>query len=122
MGQNRRLAVVCIAIVAMLTRALVPVGWMPNAAAGLQSALMPCPAMGGMLMPVRDAPKQVPAKSHQETCPFAATAHFTTPVAMPSAPPRRVAFWHVRYFQVPAGGTNAIREWSRIPRAPPRLS
>ena len=122
MGQNLRLAAICVAIVAVLTRALVPVGWMPGAAADPHSALVPCQAMGGMLMPVEHSPGQTPAKPHQETCPFAATAHFTMPVAMPSALPQRIAASHVKYFHIPPSGTNVIREWSRIPRAPPRLS
>jgi hypothetical protein len=97
-----RRAAVALALVAMVFRALVPAGWMPNPHGFAETAFIICDmgemspmAMANMDMAHRDMAAmsksdgdpsngQAPAKQsddgrQHEACPFAAAPHFATP-------------------------------------------
>jgi hypothetical protein len=96
-----RRAAVQLALAAMMLRALLPAGWMPNPAGFSESAFVICtmdmPAsadvgqagmskmdMSGMDMPdMKGAPSKAPDSSHsQQECPFAAAPHVAAPLAL----------------------------------------
>jgi hypothetical protein len=121
--RNFRLAAVYVAAVALMLRALVPVGWMPNTGAEQHSALMPCPMMSGMRMPM-PMPGQHPAKhdpaSHEGSmCPYAATAHFTPPPAIGVSRPIRFATAQSRFKVRLSFLSGLVPGWDHAPRAPP---
>jgi hypothetical protein len=114
---------VYLALVALMLRALMPVGWMPAIASQSHAALMPCPMMDGMrgmAMPKQPSQAQHPAKhqlpaSHEGSiCAFATSAQpvrTVDPHSIEIAPPR-VAFF------APAASAIAP-SWDHAPRAPP---
>jgi hypothetical protein len=84
--RHLRLSAVYFVALALLLRALVPVGWMPNTGLEQHSALMPCPMMGGMVnAPQTQHPsKHNPVSSHDSSfCRYGATAHYTPPPQVP---------------------------------------
>jgi hypothetical protein len=121
--RNLRLAAVYVAAMALLLRALVPVGWMPNNGHARHSIFMPCPMMTGMRMPM-PMPGPHPAKhdpaSHEGSmCPFAATAHFTPPPALGISEPLRVASARARFKARLIFLSRLVLGWDHAPRAPP---
>jgi len=116
-----------IALVAMLLRALLPMGWMPNPTGSSGAALVLCTMDGSVhLLPGADRQplKQQPDQNNdrnQTACPFAAAPHLATPtIAAALAPPalaQSVAAGsvHVRLADSAAGYT------PHSPRAPPSL-
>jgi hypothetical protein len=105
-----------VALAALILRALLPSGWMPDAQAGLTI----CAATLGVIH--HDGPPgQHDGKSQQEECPFAAAAHVApTPVAPQLALPAFHAF---------AAATDqayavalAARFTPQSPRAPPQAA
>ena len=120
---------VYLALVALVTRALVPVGWMPVAQAASPTTLMPCPMMDGirgMAVPLQKAKPQPPAKhqlpaSHEGSiCAFATAAQpvralepYQIEVASPLLRP---LFSRAVIFRPPAGITSpALRRTSPDP-------
>jgi hypothetical protein len=121
--RNFRLAAVYAAAVALMLRALVPVGWMPNTGAEQHSAFMPCPMLGGTRMPM-PMPGQHPTKhdppSHEGSiCPYAATAHFTPPPAIGVSRPTRFAAAQCRSQARLSFLSGLVLGWDHAPRAPP---
>jgi hypothetical protein len=119
-----RSATVCVALVALVLRALVPVGWMSSTAAASPSTLVPCPMMDGMRgmltptsQPQHPAKHQMPLSHEGSICPF----------ATPSQPVR--ALEPHRIDVAPAGFTSFGRalspvaaEWDHASRAPPQTA
>ena len=81
-----------IALVAMLFRALLPSGWMPNPGGAPGTPIILCSldgpvriVLGADGQPVKQSPDQ--NDTHQnDVCPFAAAPHFATPVAAVAVP------------------------------------
>jgi len=81
-----------IAFVAMLFRALLPSGWMPNLGGAPGTPIILCSLDGPVQIvlgpdgqPVKQSPDQ--NNTHQnDVCPFAAAPHFATPVAVLAVP------------------------------------
>ena len=90
MTHNFRRAAVHLALAAMLLRAVMPVGWMPSAAAG--SPLTICTMNGPIRMVLGPDGNPIKQKPHHEACPFAAAPPLAelaavAPVAAPSLLP-----------------------------------
>jgi len=132
--RHLRIAAVWIAISAMILRGIVPVGWMPNTAAGAHhAAFMPCPMMmGGMPMDgmrmdgMRHMPqpshpaKQDPASPHDGgVCPYAATAHYTPTTTPPAVLPADIVVGHADLDARLLVKPSHPRNWDHAPRAPP---
>jgi hypothetical protein len=85
MTRRIRLAGVHIALAAMLLRALLPAGWMPNPTPSTGPAIVICTmdaathlALESDGQPLKHPPDQNNDRSH-ETCPFAAVPHLAAP-------------------------------------------
>lgn len=121
--QLRSIAVY-LALVALVMRALVPVGWMSSAQAGSPSTLVPCPMMDGMRgmeMPVPPpAKEQAPAKhqlpaSHEGSiCPFATAAQPVRAIA-----PHQIEIAPARFAFFAPVASVLVANWDHAPRAPP---
>ncbi len=128
MVRSLKLAGIHIALVAMVLRALLPAGWMPNPGGAAGTPFVICTVDG----PRHAAPTlgADSGKHHSDqdndrqhdTCPFAAAAHWATPVggvwllpsnltaALESSPPG------IRFI------ANGARYSRQSPRAPPSLA
>ena len=112
-----RLMAVWLALSALMLRALVPVGWMPGAAAS-HSTLMPCPMMDGMKR-IPSSPA-LPAKhgmipSHEGSiCPFATPAE---PIRV--LDPHRIEIARAQWASFRSVPLFGASHWDHIPRAPP---
>lgn len=118
-----RLAAIHLAIAAMLLRALLPAGWMPDATGTTAFAICTMDETG------HHAEQQSPGKpdpadaqhGHDE-CPFAAAHHVAAPavagrLAAPSLAGRAADFSH------PVIDTGRVAEYGpHSPRAPPHLA
>jgi hypothetical protein len=120
-----RLAGIHLALAAMMLRALIPDGWMPNAAptGGMPIALCTINGPVSLVAGVdgKSAPHD-PAHNdgrHVDVCPFAAAPHFATvtPALAPAAPIAE-AFFAPRLPQAHMFG-GAGRHTPQSPRAPP---
>jgi len=137
-----RLAAVQLALAAMMLRALLPMGWMPNPDGFAQSPLVIClmdmPA--GVSMPrgmdmshamdmskTMDMDMQGHGQDHgqqqnNEQCPFAAAPHVAAPFAIAElAPPSTLA----RFAEKPASRTLLALTHDyhpQSPRAPPEIA
>lgn len=125
MMRGIRFAGVWIALVAMMLRAFLPDGWMPNTA-GTPGVLITLCTMYGPVQtivgPYGQPVKQSPAHNdgrHHEVCSFAAAPHFATvtPTVLLS-----VAVNEIR-FDTPIAETRVMRSahdhWPQSPRGPP---
>ena len=75
MPQRLRIATLYLALAAMMLRALLPVGWMPNFSHPAESVLMICPMHGTMPQESDPSGPVAPKGEHaQDICPFAAAA------------------------------------------------
>ena len=123
MPRTLKLAGVQIALVAMLLRAILPVGWMPGAADNAATAFVICTVNG----PVHAAPAHDGGKHGQDdgrqndVCPFAASVHLATPAAVVSvAPPTQIASF--TFIHLPARAVQSAARYAiASPRAPPSL-
>ena len=86
-----------IALVAMLFRALLPTGWMPNFGGASGTPIILCSpdgpvhiVLGADGQPVKQSPDQSDPHQH-DVCPFAAAPHLATPVAVAVLAPSAVA-------------------------------
>ncbi len=133
-----RRAAVCLALVAMVLRGLMPAGWMPNPDGAGTSLFVICDMdqgdmskmdmshmdMSGMDMSAMDHdPAHKPSSdSHQhETCPFAAAPHVATPSAVVAL---SLPSLSEHFSPQLAGGRLAVQSAAyapQSPRAPPSL-
>jgi hypothetical protein len=85
MPTTLRLTALHLALAAMMLRALMPVGWMPNPAGAAGALFVICTADGPLLQTGQhDHGKHAPddgQHSHEE-CPFAAAPHVAAPVTV----------------------------------------
>lgn len=121
-----RLVAVQFALAAMLLRALIPAGWMPNPGAG--ALLVICTGHGPMTMSSgahhgKTAPRPHHRQNHEnDICPFAAAGHLATP-ALFAALAAPLALESAERRPPETGITPATpRDALRNPRAPPRLT
>lgn len=127
MRRSARLAAIYIALAAMMLRALLPIGWMPNTAGAQGTPIMLCTIDGPVhiLIGSNGQPiKQKPAPAdghHHDVCPFGAAPHFATPVpALALAAPTAAA--HFANFAVEPNIIGGAQRYSQqAPRAPPSL-
>ena len=124
MPRTLRLGGVQIALVAMILRALLPVGWMPGSADN--SAFVICTVNGPLQAAhLPDTGRHQPGQDdgrQNDVCPFAASVHFATPTAVASvAPSTQVASF--TSVLSPASAVRAAIRYARpSPRAPPSLA
>jgi hypothetical protein len=113
-----RCAAVYLALVALMMRALVPVGWMPDASTSAHATLIPCPMMDGMrgmAMPQQHPAKhQLPASHEGSICPFATAAQ---PVR--AAAPHQIEIAPPQFALFSRAASALAATWDHIPRAPP---
>jgi hypothetical protein len=116
-----------VALVAMLFRALLPVGWMPNFGGSAGIPIILCSLDGPvqlLLGPDGKPLKQNPAQddTHQhDVCPFAAAPHFATPVAVAFAAP--IAITVTTRLLEPAAQQPAPASYTpQSPRGPPEIA
>jgi len=118
-----RSVAVYLALVALIMRALVPVGWMSGAQAASPSTLVPCPMMNGMAMPQQKAEPKLPAKHHLPAshegsiCAFATAAH---PVR--ALEPHQIEVASPLFALFSRAGSFSAASWDHIPRAPPHIA
>jgi hypothetical protein len=129
MVRTFRLAAVQLALAAMMLRALLPMGWMPNPDGFAQSPLVIClmdmpPSMGmshTMDMDMQGHGQDHGQQQNNEQCPFAAAPHIAASVAIAElAPPSELA----RFIETPesrALPALALDYHPQSPRAPPTL-
>lgn len=134
MGPRYRQAAVTFALAAMLLRALLPMGWMPNPAGFAQSPLVIClmdmPSGTAMAMDM-SKPMDMDMKGHgqdhgqqqnNEQCPFAAAPHAAAPVTIAELAPPSI----LSRFVVHEAATEAVHGAGHYqpqsPRAPPEIA
>jgi hypothetical protein len=104
-----------LAIIALLVRAMLPAGWMPDAQAGL--TLCSVQTLGVIH---HDGQGQTDGKAQHQECAFAAAAHFA---ATPDAPRLILPAFHG--FSAKTDGHYAVQVSAHFtpqsPRAPPRF-
>jgi hypothetical protein len=112
-----------LALSAMLVRALLPAGWMPNPAGPGETVLVICTAQGLVkLAPVHDR-HRAPLSDHGgQACPFGAATPLSPPQLAALAPApvgngQWFSFTSVRFFAV-----TSHRGFLHAPRAPPVLA
>jgi hypothetical protein len=119
-----RSAAVCLALVALVLRALVPVGWMPAAAEEGHAAIMPCPMADGMAQMRAPQPrlpsKHDPAARHDGFfCRVAASVHFAPSQAPASLQALRGDFEPAQFAFLKTQIPVLRHDWVHAPRAPP---
>ncbi len=118
MSRFRR-AAVHLALVALMLRALLPAGWMPNPAAG--SLFVICTMEGALQADGKAKPASNDPRAH-EACPFAAAAHLSPPQENNHfAAPLLAAAMTI----VPASQTRSVTRAPfapQSPRAPPKIA
>lgn len=124
MSRSIRIAAVHIALVAMLLRALLPTGWMPNNTGG-PAPLIVCTGTGLVAITFdKDGTplKRTPIKSdatHRGICPFGAVAHLAPPNAdIAFVPPLRTIL-PVQAPQIYRAIFGEARHTLQTARAPP---
>jgi hypothetical protein len=118
-----RAVAVYLALAALVLRALVPVGWMPDASASTQTTLIPCPMMDGMRgmatpqqkqEPQHPGKHQLPVQHEGSICPFATAAH---PIR--AIEPQQIEIIPPRFGFFAAVSSVLAPKWDHAPRAPP---
>jgi hypothetical protein len=123
MPRTLKLAGMQIALVAMVLRALLPVGWMPDTAANSSAAFVICTVNGPVQAAhLPDAGKHQPGHDDSrqtDMCPFAASVHLATPTAMATvAPSTQIASF--RFVPSPLRTVRRAAHYAlQSPRAPP---
>lgn len=136
MGSRYRQAAITLALAAMVLRAFLPMGWMPNPAGFTESPLVIClmDMPSGMDMSHAmdmSKPMDMGVQGHgqdhgqqqnNEQCPFAAAPHIAASVAIAElAPPSEAA----RFIETPISCTLpalALDYHPQSPRAPPEIA
>jgi hypothetical protein len=97
MTKRLRLPGFYVALIAMLFRALLPIGWMPNVGATHGIPIVLCSVDGPVLLalgadgkPIKPGPAQGDTHQH-DVCPFAAAPHLGTPVDVAVRAPVAIA-------------------------------
>lgn len=124
MVRNARYTAAYFVILAMMLRALVPAGWMPNPA-GTAGAFFTICTIDGIhrIAPPQKSGEHAPAPAHDNSvCPFAATAHFAPPAQAPALTPRQTEATPARFAASSSSFVSTVRDWNRAPRAPPSNS
>lgn len=105
-----------LAIIALIVRALLPAGWMPDARSGLTI----CSLTLGVIHH-DGAPGHPDGKMSQEECPFAATAQLAAP---PDAPQPALPAFHAFAAAIDRAYAVAVsaRFATQSPRAPPSIA
>jgi hypothetical protein len=92
MNRRHSRAIACIALAAMMLRALLPDGWMPASGGKAEAMLTICTmdgpvrvALGDDGQPLKKQPAKHNGGSH-EMCPFAMAQHFAAPLALATVP------------------------------------
>jgi len=129
-----RLAAVQLALAAMVLRALLPMGWMPNPEGFAQSPLVIClmDMSSGAAMSAMDMSKpmdmDMPGHGHDQgqqqgsdQCPFAAAPHFATPITFAAVALPAFSVGLVRDHQALGSSARALPYSPQSPRAPPSL-
>jgi hypothetical protein len=125
MLRNIRIVGVQIALVAMILRALLPAGWMPNPTGSAGDPFIVCTmdgaaylAIGADGKPLKQQPDQNGGKS-PDGCPFAAAPHLAPPMISAGVlPPSLTTFIETRTTRVKLGQV-ADSYTPQSPRAPP---
>ena len=119
-------AYVHVALVAMLLRALLPVGWMPGTTASGAMALVICsgdgpalfmPGMAGM-----DHKSKPGTNHHNEECPFAAAPHYAPPASLAVLASTILAPAAIQSRTIRSLAVAGTRHTPQAPRAPPALA
>jgi len=135
MVRTFRLAAVQLALAAMMLRALLPMGWMPNPDGFAQSPLVICLMDMSQGMDMSHAmdmskPMDMDMQGHghnqgqqnSEQCPFAAAPHVAAPFAIAElAPPSEMA----RFAEKPVHRADRMLGFAyhpQSPRAPPTIT
>jgi hypothetical protein len=127
MTKRMRLPAFYVALVAMLFRALLPTGWMPNFGGAPGTPLVLCSLDGPVRIvlgpdgkPVKPSPDQNDPHQH-DVCPFAAAPHFATPVAVAvPAPLVGAVAAEILAREQPQSASDFYTPQS--PRGPPRIA
>jgi len=128
MNRSFRLATVHIALAAMMLRALMPAGWMPNSEASAGVPITICTMDGQVHLTL--GPDGQPFKKqqnqddtrHHDLCPFAAAPQMAQPATSASlALPSPISMVAQRIAHRQAAAQNA-RYASQSPRAPPNTA
>jgi hypothetical protein len=118
-----RLAGLHLALAAMLLRALLPVGWMPDL--GGSAPIIICSMDGSgqhheQSVPGKPSPND--GKHSHEECPFAAAPHVAAPVLLGHLAAPSLAGHAVNVPDIPAVFVSVAEYDSHSPRAPPRFA
>jgi hypothetical protein len=123
MTRHCRLAALHLAIAAMLLRALLPAGWMPDSTGA--AAFTICTMDGAGHHAEQQSPgKPVPADGQHahEECPFAAAPHIAAPVVATRLAAPSLA-GHAADISHPVAALSPVAEHQpHSPRAPPRFA
>ena len=128
MKRRIRFAAVQLALAAMLLRALLPAGWMPNPVASVDAPFVICSmdgpvhiSLGADGQPLKQLPDQNNDLGH-DTCPFAAASHLAPPtLASALAQPSSTASTPPMAAHL-ASAERLARYTPQSPRAPPTLA
>jgi hypothetical protein len=106
---------VTLALSAMLLRAVLPAGWMPNLAGAGDASLVICSVDGAHHLPSHD-----PAHGQQDDhmCPFAAAAHLAPPQLPPAILQPFAVAWLAPHF-AESLATFRLHDSGHAPRGPP---
>jgi hypothetical protein len=134
MSRTFRLAAVQLALAAMMLRALLPMGWMPNPDGFAQSPLIIClmDMPSGMAMSrTMDMSKPMDMSGHghgdsqqqsSEQCPFAAAPHVASPVTIADLAPPSTLSHFVVHEVADHSIIGAGHYQPQSPRAPPQIA
>ncbi len=123
MPRTLKLAGMQIALAAMLLRALLPAGWMPNPDGGTAAPFVVC-TINGPVHIAADSHPGKPARDdgrQNDICPFAASVHLATPPSAATLVPSVSVAELVPEFIAPAAVAIGARHTPQSPRAPPSL-
>jgi hypothetical protein len=125
MSRTLKLVGLHFALAAMLLRALLPTGWMPNPSGSAMVPLVICTMNGPVRMmvpadgqPNKHSPSHEDGRQH-EVCPFAAAVHFAVPVSSSTLAPSSLIAGLVINLFAPRQATHDTRYSPQSPRAPP---
>jgi len=104
---------VTLALSAMLLRAVLPAGWMPNLTGTGDAPLVICSIDGAHHLPSHD-----PAHGDDHMCPFAAVAHLAPPQLAPAIPQPFAVAWVAPHFGEPLAASPP-HDPGHAPRGPP---
>jgi hypothetical protein len=124
MARNLRHLAVHLALAAMVLRALLPAGWMPNVGHQSGPALILCNLDGG---PALSSDHGTPSKHQpdghgdQGACPFAAAPHLASAAALPAIGQSQVSQILVSGYGESQAPPALSGYAPQSPRAPPRV-